>query len=95
MYIIYIYLSIYLSIYIYILKALDIGRLYTVAASDNLNAIAKRFGTPLEMLYKLNNDLQGKPFIQEGSELCVIPNSCKGQDESVRERERESLNPKP
>jgi LysM repeat protein len=79
--------------YIYTKKALDIGRLYTVAASDNLNAIAKRFGTPLEMLYKLNNDLQGKPFIQEGSELCVIPNSCKGQDESVCVRERDRSYP--
>ena len=34
-------------------QALDIGRLYTVSASDNLHTLAKRFGTPLDMLYQV------------------------------------------
>ena len=66
-------------------QALDVGRLYTVAASDSLYAISKRFGTPLETLYQLNYDLHGQPMVAEGFDLCLIPNSCRGEEASVYE----------
>ena len=39
--------------------------------------------TYASLIYQLNHDLHGEPMVAEGFELCLIPNSCKGEDESV------------
>jgi hypothetical protein len=72
-------------------QALDIGRLYTVSASDNLYAIARRYGTPLERLYQLNNDLNGQATVTEGFSLCLIPNSCTGEAGSIFEDQAKEI----
>lgn len=64
-------------------QSIDIGRLLAVGAGDNLESIALRYGTTVDVLYDLNYDLMRLPTIREGMMICVIPNSCKGQSDSV------------
>lgn len=64
-------------------QAIDIGRLLVVSPNDSLYAIAKRYGTDLESLYDLNMDLGRNASIEVGMELCIVPDSCKGERNSV------------
>jgi len=59
---------------------INIGHLYQVSVGDTVASVAFKFGTTIKNLLQTNADLIDQVdlvTLQEGSTLCVIPNSCR------------------
>mmetsp|Transcript_72059 Transcript_72059/g.150557 ORF Transcript_72059/g.150557 Transcript_72059/m.150557 type:complete len:612 (+) Transcript_72059:157-1992(+) len=55
------------------------GHLYTAGSGDSVAAVAYKFGMTVKYLVNLNANFRGmrdKDPLQEGSEVCILPNSC-------------------
>lgn len=57
-------------------QAVRVGQLYQVSKGDTLASIAGRFSTSLDMLMRMNVDLEGSAHIQPDQIVCITFNSC-------------------
>ena len=59
-----------------------VGHLYRVAPNDRMDRISQRLGMSVSQLRDLNYDIGNDDTLATGQELCVVPNSCKGEKET-------------
>mmetsp|Transcript_28659 Transcript_28659/g.44878 ORF Transcript_28659/g.44878 Transcript_28659/m.44878 type:complete len:1164 (-) Transcript_28659:1820-5311(-) len=61
-----------------------VGHRYKVLApTEPLGGIMKRFGMTDMQLHQLNYDLANATEVEQGMELCVVPNSCTGMRNTI------------
>jgi len=57
-------------------QALKVGQLYQVAKGDTLANMAGRFSTSVDMILRMNNDLDESGLLMPDQIVCVTFNSC-------------------
>jgi len=68
---------------VYNQQIVSVGHLYRVAPNERLDHIAQRLGMSMEQLRDLNFDIAEVQTVETGQELCVVPNSCRGQKDTL------------
>jgi LysM repeat protein len=66
-------------------QVLNVGHRYVVGVGDSVLKIARRFGTTDKSINFLNYELGelNTTNLAVGQELCIIPNSCFGEVQSI------------
>lgn len=64
-------------------RTLNVGHMYRANPRELPAAVAKRMGMPIEQLRFMNFGLDLDTPLAAGQPLCVIPNSCAGESDSV------------
>ena len=67
---------------VYKKQVIMVGHLYRVAPNDRMDRISQRLGMSVSQLRDLNYDIGNDDTLATGQELCVVPNSCKGEKET-------------
>jgi len=64
-------------------QEVNVGSLYRVSIRDNLNAIARRFGTSVAHIKALNSDICSDNKIVVDKDICIHSNSCSGMVKTI------------
>eukprot|EP00286_Rhodomonas_abbreviata_P018851 CAMPEP_0181303768 /NCGR_PEP_ID=MMETSP1101-20121128/8747_1 /TAXON_ID=46948 /ORGANISM="Rhodomonas abbreviata, Strain Caron Lab Isolate" /LENGTH=673 /DNA_ID=CAMNT_0023409389 /DNA_START=80 /DNA_END=2101 /DNA_ORIENTATION=+ len=57
-------------------KVLNLGPIFTTNRDENPSVLSSRFSMTMDGLASVNPDLRGKPMLESGTDVCIVPRIC-------------------